>query len=149
MAGALPLVHPMHTLSRFNLSPVSRRARFLGAIASALLFSISSSTLLAQNAPADDAKRRRGGSADENGRRGFNPDDVQSRLSSLRERLEVPDDEEWKIISERLGKVMELRRATAGPLIGFAGRGTQTAGGDNAQRGRGPRPSGSPELAAL
>src|SRR5688572_14197345 len=104
----------MHSISRFNLSPISRRARVFGAIASALLISVSSSALLAQNTGAEDPRRRRG-SADENGRKGFNPEDVQARMmTSLRERLDVPDDEEWKIISERLGKVMELRRASTG-----------------------------------
>jgi hypothetical protein len=139
----------MSTLSRFNLSPLSRRARTLGALASALLISVSSSALLAQNAADDASKRRR--SSDESGRRGGSAEDMQARLmNSLRERLEVPDDEEWKIISERLGKVMELRRSAGGPLAGvgaFAGRG-QPGGGDNS-RGRGSRPGGSPELAAL
>jgi hypothetical protein len=75
---------------------------------------------------------------------------MQARmLSSLRERLEVPDDEEWKIISERLGKVVELRRSTIGTAGGiaaaFAGRGSP--GGDN-RGGRG-RPAGNPEMSAL
>ena len=48
-------------------------------------------------------------------------------MTSLRERLEIKDDEEWKLISERLTKVMELRRTATpggGALMGgFAGRG--------------------------
>jgi hypothetical protein len=143
----------MHSISRFNLSPISRRARVLGAIASALLISVSSSALLAQNTGAEDAKRRRGTSTDDNGRKGFNPEDMQARMmTSLRERLEVPDDEEWKIISERLGKVMELRRASTGGglggMAGFAGRG-QPAGGESTRGSRGTRTGGNPELAAL
>lgn len=148
----------MTTLCRFQLSPVSRRTRVFGAIASALLISVSSTALLAQNTPAagDDAnRRRRAGTADENngGRRGFNPEDVQARmLSSLRERLEITDDEEWKLISERIAKVTELRRTTLagapGALAAFAGRGAQ-AGGDNKRGGRGPSPAGGAELTAL
>ena len=148
--GALSLVRPMHTLSRF-LSPLSRRVRAAGIIASTLLLGLSAPALVAQNTGDDAAKRRRGAPSDEGGRRG-SPEDMQARaLGSLRERLEVPDDEEWKIISERLTKVMELRRSTMGGALGgiaaFAGRGPQT-GGDNA-RGRGSRSGGSSELAAL
>jgi hypothetical protein len=143
----------MSTLSRINLSPVFPRARVLGALASALLISVTSSTVLAQNAATDDApKRRRGGSGEDASRRGFNPEDAQARmLTSLRERLEVPDDEEWKIISERLAKVAELRRSTGGGLggfPGFAGRG-QPSGGESKGSGRGTRTSSNPELAAL
>ena len=144
----------MQSLSRFSLSPISRRARAL-SIASALLLSVASPDALAQNNPDDSTKRRRPNSSDENGgRRGGSPEDMQARmLSSLRERLEVPDDEEWKIISERLGKVMELRRNAAGggPLGGpgaFVGRGPQ-GGADNARGPRGGRPAANPEMAAL
>lgn len=130
--------------------PLSRRAGVLGVLASALVFSLSTPALLAQNT-ADDAKRRRGGNAaDDAGRRGGSPEDMQARLlSSMRERLEVPDDEEWKIISERLGKVMELRRSAAGGAFGaFAGRGPQGGGTDN-RGGRGTRPGGNAEMTAL
>jgi hypothetical protein len=142
----------MHTLTRFNLSPLSRRARVFGALASALLISISSSALLAQNPGADDAaKRRRTGTDD--GRRGGSPEDMQARmLSSLRERFEITDDAEWKIVSERLAKVTELRRNTTGGAFGaaaaFAGRGPQ-GGGDSNRGGRGTRPGGSPDMVAL
>lgn len=143
----------MSTLSRFSFSPVFPRARVLGAIASALLISVTSSTVLAQNAAADDtSKRRRGGSADDAGRRGFNPEDAQARMmTALRERLEVPDDEEWKIISERLAKVAELRRSAgggSGGFPGFAGRG-QPSGGESNRGSRSSRTSSNPELAAL
>ena len=142
----------MSSLSRFNLSPVSRSARYLSVLASAVLISATLPALSAQTAADDAAKRRRGGSSEDSGRRGFNPEDAQARmLSSLRERLEVPDDEEWKIISERLGKVIELRRATPGGMLGaFAagGRGSQS-GGDANRGSRGSRPGGSPDVAAL
>jgi hypothetical protein len=141
----------MPSRSRSHFSPLSRRARAVGAIASALLLGVSLPALSAQNTNDDATKRRRGAPAEEGGRRG-NPEDMQARLlSSLRERLEVPDDEEWKIVSERLGKVIELRRtssAAAPNFAAFAGRG-QAGGGDNNRGGRGSRAGGSPELAAL
>ena len=158
-SGGIPLARqvrsglpsPMSTLSRFSLSPVFPRARVLGAIASALLISVTSSTVLAQNAD-DAARRRKGGSGEDAGRRGSNPEDGQARMmTALRERLEVPDDEEWKIISERISKVAELRRSAGGGLggfPGFAGRG-QPPGGDSKGSGRGTRAPGNPELAAL
>src|SRR5688572_12627482 len=141
----------MPILARFSLSPVSRRTRVF-ALASALLISLSSPAVFAQNNAADDAAKRRRGTTDDNGRRGGSPEDMQARMmTSMRERFEVPDDEEWKIISERLGKVMELRRNSAGGGFGaigaFAGRG-QPTGGDNNRGGRG-RPGGSPDVAAL
>jgi hypothetical protein len=86
---------------------------------------------------------------------------MQARLlSSLRERLEVTDDEEWKLISERISKVNDLRRNSAGAAFGgiaaFAGRGSQTGGdrGSNNGGGGGDRGSrggrgGSPEITAL
>jgi hypothetical protein len=140
----------MRPTTRSAFSPLSCRSRLLGALASALLLGVTSSAVLAQNNAADDARRRR---TDDNtgGRRGFNPQDMQERLlTSLRERLEVPDDEEWKIISERLTKVAELRRnstGTAGGMAAFAGR-AQPPGGDN-RGGRGTRTSANPEMTAL
>jgi hypothetical protein len=45
-------------------------------------------------------------------RANFNPADVQARrMSRLRERFEVTDDAEWQLISDRITKVMELRRS--------------------------------------
>lgn len=137
--------------SRFTLTSAPLRARALGAIASLLLISITSPSTFAQNTTGD-SNRRRGGSGDDNsGRRGgFNPEDMQARmLSSLRERLEVPDDEEWKIISARLGKVLELRRNTGAGIGAFVGRGGPPGGGDNRGGGRGSRTSSNPEMAAL
>lgn len=67
------------------------------------------------------------------GRGNFNPEEFRQRaMERLRERLEVKGDDEWKVIEQRLGKVMDAQReARAG--IGFGGFG----GG-----GRGPRPDG-------
>src|SRR4051812_49054588 len=70
------------------------------------------STLSAQT---DPNRRKGGGTQDDNGgRRGGSPEDMQARMmTAMRERFEVTDDEEWKLISERLTKVMELRRNAA------------------------------------
>jgi hypothetical protein len=77
---------------------------------------------------------------------------MQARmLSALRERLEVTDDEEWKVISERIAKVSELRRSAGGAPFGmFGGRGGPPPAGSDRGTSRGPRPGGgSGELAAL
>lgn len=133
------------------------------ALAAIVLTTALASNLSAQTRPGgDDPNRRRGGEqgADAGGRRGGgSPEEMQARmLASLRERFEVTDDEEWKLISERLTKLTELRRnaAGAGGLGGFAGRGPGGPGGPGGDRGgpaagRGGRGTGggSTELAAL
>lgn len=130
-------------------------------VGATVLFIAASTSLLAQNtAPASgDANRRRGGGQDDpnGGRGGFSAEDM---LARLRERFEVTDDEEWKLISDRLKVVTELRRSTmgggpGGPGGGF-GRGGPPGGGgggDAASRanrtgGRGPG-GGSAEMTAL
>ena len=122
------------------------------------LFALS----ILQSLPAQE-ERRRGGErgAERGGERGgdrgprgdFNPQEMQARmLNMLRERLEITDDEEWKVISERVAKVSEMRRSAGGMggpggIMGFRG-GPPGGGGD-----RGPGPgrggSGNPELSAL
>jgi hypothetical protein len=136
-----------------SASRVSLRRPFLNLSAVfglAALVVATSGTLSAQ-APGGD-QRQRGGdrTGDRGGDRGnMNPQEMQARmLNALRERLEVTDDEEWKVISDRVLKVSELRRASMGGGFGMAGRGAPPPGGGD--RG-GPRPGGSsnPELAAL
>ncbi len=130
------------------------------AFAALVLTAALASNLSAQTRPGgDDPNRRRGGEqgADAGGRRGGgSPEEMQARmLAGLRERFEVTDDEEWKLISERLTKLTELRRnaAGAGGIGGFAGRGPGGPGGDRGgpAAGRGGRGTGggSTELAAL
>jgi hypothetical protein len=127
----------------------------------AVLLTLASVTAVAQEnpAPADGDRKRRSTGDDAGGRRGFNPEDMQARmLTMLRERFEVADDEEWKLISDRISKVNELRRNAApagGALMAFAGRGPQGGdsnrggdrGGDRGGRG-GPR-GGTTEMTAL
>jgi hypothetical protein len=67
------------------------------------------------------------------GRGNFNAEEFRQRMMErMRERLEVKSDDEWKVIEQRLGKVMDAQRETRAG-IGFGGFG----GG-----GRGPRPEG-------
>jgi hypothetical protein len=117
---------------------------------------------------AQGGRRRNGGTADAGAERGgrgdrgnMSPQDMQARmLTALRDRLEVKDDEEWKVISDRVAKVIELRRTAGGPggpmmFGGFGGRGGPPGGGQGGDgRGRGGfgsrgGPGGNAELAAL
>jgi hypothetical protein len=122
----------------------------------------SATSLLGQPAPAADdttnPRRRRNQEEGATGRANFTPQDMQARMmTALRERFEVTDDEEWKLISERLTAVMELRRSTTGGGFGvgvFGGRGGPGGPGGNSDNpnraARGPRGGGgSTELAAL
>jgi len=75
---------------------------------------------------------------------GFDPEQMRQRMMErAREVLDVQKDDEWKIISERLEKVMTARRdvmAFGGGGMGFGGRGGRRnggQGGDNANAGGG------------
>jgi hypothetical protein len=132
------------------------------AVLPLVVASLLATLVSAQNAPGTgEERRRRGGEGggDRGGDRGnFNPQEMQARmLAGLRERMEVKDDEEWKLISERIAKVTELRRsAPGGPgMMMMMGRGPGGGGPGGPGRddggGRGGfRPGGgSPETAAL
>lgn len=134
-----------------------------------------SAAVLAQDAQTggdtQGGRRRNGGTGEAGGERGgrgnLNPQDVQARvLAALRERLEITDDEEWKLISDRVAQVTELRRASGaggGAMMfgGFGGRGGPPGGGQGAPGaggegrgrggvgGRGGPGAGNTELAAL
>lgn len=83
----------------------------------ALLVLTSSASLQAQNGPPP----------------GFDPAQMrQQMLERLREQLEVKDDAEWKLVAERVQKVMDARRSFGGP------------GGFGFMRPSGP-PPGSPD----
>ena len=135
----------------------ARMSSRLRAPLSAFLLTLLATIAVAQDNPTSgDADRKRRSTGDDNGgRRGMNPEDMQARLlASLRERFEVTDDEEWKLISDRIAKVNELRRSAApmgGAMMAFAGRGAPggegNRGGDRGGRGT-PR-GGNTELAAL
>lgn len=52
----------------------------------------------------------------------FNREDMQARiLSNLRTQFEVTDDAEWKLIADRITKVMDLRRSVGGGGFGMGG----------------------------
>jgi len=87
------------------------------------------------------------------GRGNFDPEQMRQRMMErYREQLEVKSDDEWKLISERIGKVMDARREVG--FGGFFGRGQRRGGdsnggggGDQNRRRFGPEPS--PEAEAL
>ncbi len=78
-------------------------------------------TTLFLNASAAQAQERPSGPGN------FNPEQMRERmLERLRESFDVKDDAEWKLISERIAKVMDARRATGGmggPGFGGPGMG--------------------------
>ena len=89
------------------------------------------------------------------GRRNFDPAQFRERMMErVKERMEVTDDAEWKVIEPLVQKVMDARMASGGMGRGMFG-GPRRNGGDNApggdqggqRRGFGPPPS--PEAEAL
>lgn len=153
----------IHASSSLFVSP-RRVLRAAGLLA---IIGVSAAQAFAQANPGTDPNggRRRGGDRtaqdgggrDGGGRGNFSPEEAQARmLTSLRERFGITDDEEWGLISKRIGAVMEVRRTAGGPGGGgmfFAGgRGGPPpggGGGDRGGRGPGGRGGGSPEIAAL
>jgi hypothetical protein len=74
----------------------------------------------------------------------FDPEEWRQRMMErYKEALEVKNDAEWKIIEDRLNKVMEARREVG---FGFGGRGMMGGGG---RRGGGPGADANPEAEAL
>lgn len=140
-----------------------RRARFSlfrTATVAALIFAAGTSLF------AQDDRRRRGGDStnggggsDRGGGRGdFNPQDMQARLlSGMRERFGVTNDEEWGVISDRITKVMDLRRSSMGSMAGgmFFGRGgpgggdSRGGGSDRGSTSRTSRSGSGNDVAAL
>jgi len=75
------------------------------------------------------------------GRGNFDPAAMRQRmLDDLKERMEVTNDAEWKLISERIEKVMDAQRETR-MGGGMFGRGGRRGGGDNAGGDGGDRPA--------
>ena len=70
----------------------------------------------------------------------FDPEQMRQRMMErYKERLEVTNDDEWKIISDRIEKVMTAQRETRIGGFGFGGPGGRRGpgGGDNAQADNG------------
>jgi hypothetical protein len=118
----------------------------------------------ASDQPAAAATPAAGDNAGNNGRmrrgqnganRGnFDPAEMQQRmLNNLKEQFGVTDDAEWKVISDRITSINELRRASGGGLGGglAAFRALQGGGqgGQGAQGGRRGNAAASPEQDAL
>ncbi len=73
--------------------------------------------------------------AQQQDRPNFDPEQMRARMMErYRERLEVKDDAEWKLVSERIEKVMTARRESGG---GFGGMGMM--GGPRRQGGDQPQ----------
>jgi Spy/CpxP family protein refolding chaperone len=90
----------------------------------ALALAISGATQL--NAQQDQGGRRRGGPGGGN----FDPAQMRERMMErYKEVLEVKDDAEWKVISERIDKVLEARREVG--VGGFGNMFRRPPGGDN------------------
>lgn len=99
-------------------------------------------TTLFLNASAAQAQERPGGPG---GPGNFNPEQMRERmLERLRESFDVKDDAEWKLISERIAKVMDARRAT-GATGGMGGPGGPGGPGGGARVFGGGRPPGGDE----
>jgi hypothetical protein len=108
-------------------------------------------------APSPAADAAPAGGEERRSRRDFNPEEMRARIeANLREQFQPENDEEWAIIKERIQKVSELRRASAGGMMGamMAGgafRGMMTQGGRMGENAAGPRGrmGMSPETEAL
>ena len=116
------------------------------AIAAIALMCASAGTVLAQNDGGN-------GGGNGGGRRGggnFDPAQFQQRMmDGIKEQMGVTDDSEWKVIQERVQKVMDARREVG---VGFPRMGRRNnnndQGGGNQRRG-GMFGNPSPELEAL
>lgn len=124
---------------------IAKKALALCGIAAALL--ISSNQAMAQN---------QGGPP--GGRGNFDPAQFRQRMMDrMREQFGVTNDDEWKIISERIQKVMDARRGTGGGFGAFGrgrgggpgGPGAAQNGGRGGRGGRGFGPQRSAEEEAL
>jgi len=128
---------------------MKKQNQWWAAAGMAALMILGAGTLLAQEnpPPGDRGGRDRGG----RGRGGFDPAEMRQRMmENIRDQFAIKDDAEWKIIEERVQKVMDARRD-----IGFGGgsRMFRRPGGDYGDRGGDRRrrfgPEPSPEQEAL
>jgi Spy/CpxP family protein refolding chaperone len=118
---------------------------------------LGSASLLGQDANNSDqgGRRNRGGGPGGPGGPGggnFDPEQMRQRMMErVREQLAVTDDEEWKLISERIEKVTAARRDVGimGMNMRFGGRGGGAGGGGGGGGRGGFGGEQSPEAAAL
>ncbi len=105
--------------------------RWTGLAALAMAMLVNTGTAMAQD---------RGG-----GRGNFDPEEMRQRMMDrYREQLDVQDDAAWKLVEERITKVMEARRDAGGFGRGMAmmGRGARGGGQDQGGQGRRQGPPG-------
>ena len=137
--------------------------RLMGTMAAgiACLALLNSSNLNAQeqnrsSSSSTSSTSSGGDRSRDRGRGNFDPAEWrQRRLDDTKERLEVKDDAEWKVIQPLVEKVMEAQQAVLRDrMSGMFGRrpgGDSTSGGDRSSRSRGFGGMGepSPEAEAL
>jgi hypothetical protein len=118
-----------------------------------LLAIASSALLLSPSALAQQGGPGGPGGQGGRGNRNFDPAQFQQRMmEGMRERLGVTDDAEWKVISERITKVMDVRRETGfggGGRMGGMGMMRPPGGQDAGGRRGGFGGTQSPEAEAL
>ncbi len=119
-------------------------------IKTGLLALTTAAALLAPQAIAQQGGGgQRGGG--QRGGGGFDPEQMRQRMEErMRESFGVTDDAEWKVISERIQKVNEVRRESMGGMMGGmrgmmrppGGQGGDQQGGNRARFGGGePNPA--------
>ena len=117
-------------------------SRALATVGAILLVGIATSQIQAQQDPAPPQNRGgggQGGGQGGGGRGNFDPEQMRQRmLDRVKEQMEVTDDAEWKVISERVTKVTELRMSGGGGFgMMFGGRGGRGGAGGGGGRGAG------------
>ncbi len=106
----------------------------LMAGAAAILLSGTTTPALAQQGP---------------GRGNFDPAQMrQQMMDRVKERLEITNDDEWKLVQVRIEKVTEARRQAGSGggmgmmgMMGMGGRGNRQPPGANAPQGGAPQPA--------
>ncbi|MFM8359454.1 MAG: hypothetical protein ACKOET_12975, partial [Verrucomicrobiota bacterium] len=132
-------------------------SRILGLLSLAAILTLGPAPLTAQEAGGDQnsppqGRRNRGGGPG-GGPGNWDPEQMRQRMMErYREQLGVKDDAEWKLISERIEKVNEVRRDTLRGGLGmmFGGRGGPGGpGGPGGGGGRGWGGEPNPDADAL
>jgi hypothetical protein len=100
-----------------------------------------SSAVFAQQAGAEDAQANGRGNRGNRGNRGqnggpggnFDPSQIQARMmENLRTQFGVTNDDEWKVIEERITAVTEVQRSAMAAAMGMrGGRGGRGGRGNN------------------
>ncbi|MBX3739312.1 MAG: hypothetical protein KF715_21670 [Candidatus Didemnitutus sp.] len=116
-------------------APLALSARTIGRLAFAAFLGFLARPAAGQNTPDtppvapaaanEEAPppRRDRSERGEARRANFNPAEMQARLlTGLRTQMEVADDAEWQIISERVTRILDLRRAEAALNLAGLGR---------------------------